>query len=757
MAELLRDDRRAIERARPEPMSSPVSTDEAPAQTSLLHVVWHRRNTLAATIVACVAVASAHLLVSTPIFSSTAQVYVGQNGPKAYSENAGNGVLSETYLNSEAGVLQSGPVLTRALAAVDYQNYRTFAAVKGDPVNWLQRGNALRVEAGKKSDLIAVTMESASAREAAAFVNAVVDAYVAERTRERRSAGTEIVRALQKERDDLEKKRQACLAAMIRLKQENGVLSFRDEKGNIVLDRTAALAAALTTAETKSWELRDQQASLKSALATPSGIASFVESQQYKKKEIGDREYDELRSQMLQYMLTLSNTSSLQGENNVRVQALQASIDRLRARIAQKEHEIAEACLSDLSVELSAADENVRQLKLALADQRKTALALGPQAAQYAGLETDLDRMQKQAEVLGNRIAEVSVNTDAAPLDVRVVERPRIADEPIKPRKSLILAAAVLAGGVLGIGLALVREWHGAPLRSADEAVRLAGAPIITLVPRINPKLSPVLRGQIVHLDPRSPAAEAYRSARTVLSVGALREAKTILVASPAAGDGKSTTAANLAISFAHAGNRTLVIDCDLREPVQHLVFDVDPDGGLSGVVGSETKLRDAIKPTRVPGLYLLPCGPVPANPSELLASKRFDLLMQTLAGAFDRIIIDSPPLTSVADARILASAADATLLVVRINQSMRRAATVAVEALGRAEANLAGIVANDVVAPRHYRYYGGSWQYAASPKRLNGAALMAADESRNGNGRLQIVPEEVLAIDDPDWSAGTA
>src|SRR3954447_11674989 len=111
MAELLRDDRRAIERPRPAAAPAiPATVDEGPAATSLLHVVWYRRRTLAATVVACVAVACAHLLVSTPIFSSTAQVYVGQNAPKAYTENTGNAALSETYLNSEAGVLQSGTV-----------------------------------------------------------------------------------------------------------------------------------------------------------------------------------------------------------------------------------------------------------------------------------------------------------------------------------------------------------------------------------------------------------------------------------------------------------------------------------------------------------------------------------------------------------------------------------------------------------------------------------------------------------------------
>src|SRR5439155_21513343 len=116
------------------------------------------------------------------------------------------------------------------------------------------------------------------------------------------------------------------------------------------------------------------------------------------------------------------------------------------------------------------------------------------------------------------------------------------------------------------------------------------------------------------------------------------------------AGDGKSTTASNLAIAFAQAGQRTLLIDCDLREPVQHLIFESQPQLGLSSVLTGEARLREAVRSTRVAGLYLLPCGPVPANPSELLASKRFSDVMPALIGAFDRIIIDSPPLMSVAD-----------------------------------------------------------------------------------------------------------
>src|SRR4029079_8558980 len=102
--------------------------------------------------------------------------------------------------------------------------------------------------------------------------------------------------------------------------------------------------------------------------------------------------------------------------------------------------------------------------------------------------------------------------------------------------------------------------------------------------------------------------------------LGAFRDAKTILMASPMSGEGKSTSASNLAIAFAQAGHRTLIVDCDMREPVQHLIFETDGAIGLSSVIAGEEKLRDAIQPTRIAGLYLLPCGPVPANPTELLS-----------------------------------------------------------------------------------------------------------------------------------------
>jgi capsular exopolysaccharide synthesis family protein len=216
-------------------------------------------------------------------------------------------------------------------------------------------------------------------------------------------------------------------------------------------------------------------------------------------------------------------------------------------------------------------------------------------------------------------------------------------------------------------------------------------------------------------------------------------------------GDGKSMTASNLAIAFAHAGERTLVIDCDLREPVQHLIFENEGRLGLTSVMAGEARLQDAVFASPVTGLYVLPCGPVPVNPSELLTSKRFGELMRALSQTFDRIVIDSPSM-QFTDTQILAAGADATLLVLRMNQSMRQIGMLALDALQKVGANVQGAVANDVAGPRRIQKYGGAWQYASRGRQFlaterapdsSSAALPAAKNSK-----------ETLMISEPAWSS---
>jgi capsular exopolysaccharide synthesis family protein len=155
---------------------------------------------------------------------------------------------------------------------------------------------------------------------------------------------------------------------------------------------------------------------------------------------------------------------------------------------------------------------------------------------------------------------------------------------------------------------------------------------------------------------------------------------------------------------------------------------------GLSSVLAGETKLRGAIFSTEVPGLYVMPSGPTPENPSELLSGKKFARLLRAMSGKFDRIVIDSPPLLNVTDGQILGAMADTTLLVLRMNRSVRQLAALALEGLAKVGANVLGAVANDVPLHGAYRYYGSSWQYAATDKPLLLTSEVVAHA--NGDGR---------------------
>lgn len=757
--------------------------DPPPAAPALVSVLWARRWTLGLTVLGCVVLAAVYLLTAPRVYRATATIYVQQNAPRVFSDNTSGQQPSDTFLQSQADVIQSTPVLARVLEEARFRELQTFAGVTGDPVAWLRRGKRLSVEVVKRSDVMGVSVESPYPGEAALLADGVVRAYVAEQAARAREVGREMIQVLRREKEHLLARRDQAQKQMLAAQRDGGVATFRDGKGNLVLNKLDALATALAAAELASIDLRAEQESIMDALDSPHAMKSFVEGLQFRGRDLGDREYDELRSQLVQYTAQLVATTGATGPNNARVRALQTTVDYLKTRIAEKERAIADAQLADVTTRLAAAEQKEGELRAALDTQKTRAADMSPAAARHARLEAEVLDLQRRGELLDNRIAELTVNSvEAGPSNVRVLQPALVPEKPVKPNKSLTLMAAVLAGGVLGIGFASLREWQDARLRAAEEIPALVGVPLIGIVPRINRRLAPVDRGQVVRLDSRSPVAEAYRSIRTSLDLGDGRSAKTILITSPGPGDGKSTTAGNLAIAFAQAGDRTLLLDCNLREPVQQMIFEGEGAAGMSTVMPGETKLRDSVVPTRVPNLYLLPCGPVPRAPAEMLASDRFKHLLRTLCKAFDRIVIDSPALEDATDGRILAAAADVTVLVLRVNQSMRRSASLAMLGLNEVGANVLGAVANDVPAVSTCRVESGPWQYAAPrgrEERIATASLpwtgelapFAGNENGNGNANGDAIGNghgngaaagagsgrfatDEITLAEPDWPA---
>jgi capsular exopolysaccharide synthesis family protein len=215
-------------------------------------------------------------------------------------------------------------------------------------------------------------------------------------------------------------------------------------------------------------------------------------------------------------------------------------------------------------------------------------------------------------------------------------------------------------------------------------------------------------RQLITETDKASPISEQYRTIRTNIEFSSIdKELKTFVVTSSGPGEGKSTTAANLAVVMAQNGQSVLIVDADMRKPTGHYTFGVMNNRGLTNVLSKQDTLEEAVQKTKVENLSVLTCGPIPPNPAELLNSRMMELILENAQELFDTIIIDTPPVMAVTDAQILASKCDGTILVISSGKAEKEQVKKTKELLVKANANLLGAILNNKdVDEGHYYYY---------------------------------------------------
>ncbi|WP_223546413.1 CpsD/CapB family tyrosine-protein kinase [Priestia aryabhattai] len=225
-----------------------------------------------------------------------------------------------------------------------------------------------------------------------------------------------------------------------------------------------------------------------------------------------------------------------------------------------------------------------------------------------------------------------------------------------------------------------------------------------------NDKMLTLKRRLLAHNSPKDPVAEQYRTIRTNIQFSNVdQDIKTIVLTSSGAEEGKSTTSANLATVYAQQGLKVLLIDADLRKPTGHYTFRLENHIGLTNVLTRQSTLAQAVQESEIPHLSVLTSGPIPPNPSELLASSQMAELLKEMKKQFDMIIFDTPPILAVADAQILANQVDGTILVVSSGKTEKDAALKSKELLSNAQGKLLGVVLNNrkVEEGNYYYYYG--------------------------------------------------
>lgn len=355
------------------------------------------------------------------------------------------------------------------------------------------------------------------------------------------------------------------------------------------------------------------------------------------------------------------------------------------------------------------------RLRTRLESEESQALGLQSVAARYAILKKDVKTARSLRDSLLKQQLETSVNSELAASNIRVIDRAEVPQFASKPNVKLNLMLGGFLGVLFAFGSTLVANYLDSSVKSSEEMESLLQLPTLAVIPSFTrnrqssyaphgsetvPAAAPPGRvaDLIVHREPRSMVAEAFRSMRTaVLFSSPGSPPRVILLTSAAASEGKTATSLNLATTLATAGSSVLLIDCDLRRPSCHRAFGVANDNGLSRYLAGQVDFADVVHEVEVPNLRFVPAGPTPPNPAELVGSERMRETLERLRDEYDFVIIDSPPTLPVTDAVLLGREADGVILVVKGNDTPRELVRRARDQLTQSGVHMLGALINNV------------------------------------------------------------
>lgn len=399
------------------------------------------------------------------------------------------------------------------------------------------------------------------------------------------------------------------------------------------------------------------------------------------------------------------------GPRHPAMQQMDLEISKVQAQI-RKEADLARKQVEN---EYQAAVQLEDALRNRLSAQEDAAYKLNEDVAQYSMLRHEAELTRNLYDTLQTNLKEATINAGMAAANITVVDRADVPVDPVAPKKHTIMMLGLLGGLVVGCVLAFVIESIDDRLRTSEEVENASQLPSLAAIPHIvtgpggksaegkeeAAPGSPEAQQQLITLrDPKSNGAEAYRSMRSSLLLSSIdNPPRVIVVTSSFPSEGKTTTALNLAVVLAQRGERILLVDADLRRGSLYRVFGIPGQGlGLSTVLSHPGTHMDLPAPLpELPTLHVLPTGPRPPNPAEMLSSNRMEEQMRQWTQQFDRIVIDTAPLLAVSDTQALAVRADAVVLVARAGVTRKRALIRARDLLWRVNAPVVGVVVNDV------------------------------------------------------------
>ena len=562
----------------------------------------------------------------------------------------------------------------------------------------------LKIEPIRNSRLVKIHFDSIYPELSSKAPNTLAPTYIQQNLESRFIATQQAKEWLTGQLEDLKAKVERADEALQAFGSKHDIISL-EEKENVTVQRLTELNEVLTKTES---DRMAKEALYKQTRDRNSDVLPSI----LENKLIMDlrQAYIQLEAQYMR----LSETYKPEYPEMIR---LKSQMQAIQKRTDIEINKIITGIKNDY--ELSLRKESL--LREAFEKQKAKTQEMKERAIQYNILKREADTNKDIYKGLLQRMKEAGVSAGIMASNIQVVDQAELPTKPYKPNKRLNLLLAAVVGLFLGVGLAFFFEYLDNTVKTPEDVEQLIRLPSFGMVPEISYERQRRLESGksypvelITFGHPKSMLSEAYRNIRTsILLSFSEKPPKRIAISSPNPSEGKTTTVINTAIALSQTGAQVIIIDSDMRKPRVHKVFNEENGAGLSSFLSGNANLESVIKKSDVPNLCYIPSGPIPPNPSELIGSKLFKSMMESLGERFDHIVLDSPPVLGFADTMIISTSVDGVILVVWGGKTPRETLQRAKEVLHQVNAKILGVVINRIDIQRSdYGYYYYKYQH---------------------------------------------
>lgn len=630
---------------------------------AILRLFLRNRVCIVAVLALALTAGGVFVRMARPLYTSSAKLYIEQTLPQLLKESQEN-KNAKNYLYTQATILKSSAVYEDVLQNIRQgqcpESLRRLAE-KPDCIAYLDHG--LSVSVGKKDDVVAVSFTSPDAQEAADVTNAVTDAYKACSEGKVRSTSGQLLDILQKEKVRTDQELKDKLQVLAEFKKNNKSIIFNSTKEDAVSSRLMQLSEAVTRAQLAVLDAEANYATVKAMASDSVQLRQYIQARKTEETfSLGASESTVLRNKINTLQLQLEKLLRVLTPEHPSVQAMEDKIASTFEQLESIEKEYVQAQLTMAQQQCIVARQKYEQIQGHFQQQQKAALEINEKQSEYLMLESEWQQTKKMCDLLDERIREIDVTENAGALNIHILERARPSTHQSFPDVRRVLAVSGLVGVGLGFGIALLRDLLDGRFCCDRQVQSVLQCSVAGVIPQMPPQVQPEL---VAYTCPDSSSAKLFRKVCTSIYWGPFKQgARMLHICSARPGDGKSTVAANLGITLAGAGLRTLLVDCNFSSPRLRTIFGLSSGCGIRELIDEKCTLAEAVQSAFVEGLDILGCGHSAANPMYLMNNKNFHSLLTSLRSRYDRILVDSEAFASLPESLILSCLSDAVIMV---------------------------------------------------------------------------------------------